>query len=224
MASITNPVGICNLALGLIRQDNISSLNGNNATSVVCDKWYDQTREQVLMMHTWNFAIRRINIAEDAETPAYGWSHRYLLPTDYLRFLSIGDNDSGTLSRFTSDKLIDNSRRVDYELEHGYILVNEEFTEGLNLRYIANVSEVGLMPALFKNALATQLALNMTFEFKSNTTSVQRLASEMQLYLQQAMSVDGQERPPRRIERSKWNRTRRIGGSGYTTDRLGCDW
>lgn len=221
MAAITDSVGICNLSLGLLNQDDISSLAGNNSLSQICSKWYDQTREQVLMMHTWNFAIKRIIIAEDTITPEFGWSHRYLLPSDFLRFMSIGASETeGSLSGSgVGDlRLIDDSRRYDYEIENGYILVNEEFSDGLRLRYISNVDQVTLMPSLFKNVFATQLALNMAYEITGTTVDVQRLANLVQEYFRMAIAIDGQERPPRRTEASRFNAARqRLRSSGSTS-------
>lgn len=221
MPSPNNDVGICNGALSLLHQPPITSIaSPNNTASAICALWYDQTREEVLQFHTWNFAIKRANIAEDAIKPSYGWSHRYRVPSDYLRFMSIDGNDS--TGSDINIGLVDNSRRYDYTLEDSFILVNETFSAGMNLRYISDVEQVGAMTALFKRAFMHQLALNMAYGFTENQIDVQRLQSIVQNSVSEAMAIDGQERPPRRIESSKWNTVRRsLYRSNTATDRLG---
>lgn len=56
----------------------------------------DQERDALLRSHTWNFAINRVRLSRLSVVPAFEWKYAYALPADWLRTVSVHDNDAGS--------------------------------------------------------------------------------------------------------------------------------
>ena len=68
---------ICNLALSLISQKAIESIDAPESTNeVICAKWYDQARRKALSSHPWNFAKKRA-LAPATTTPAFEYTDAF---------------------------------------------------------------------------------------------------------------------------------------------------
>lgn len=204
--SINSPVDICNLALDHLKEAPISDIeNPITPTEVICARWYDQSRKALLRKHPWNFATKRAALPQLAQAPAFEYSKQFQLPSDFLRLVAIGE--FGTQKR--------------YQLEDGKILtddINSLFTDGgaLPIRYIYNFTTVTGMDPLFIDLLAIELAMSISFQITGSNTRGQALMGLMKEMAPQAYAIDGQERPPVRIERSKSIRARKSHRTGST--------
>jgi hypothetical protein len=85
---------ICNLALSYIKQTkttiaNLDTDTGN--TAVQCRIQYDTCRQFVLTDHDWNFAARRVTLADISSDPMspVTWNFRYDYPSDCLKVRNI---------------------------------------------------------------------------------------------------------------------------------------
>ncbi|MDY7579354.1 hypothetical protein RGU70_13630 [Herbaspirillum sp. RTI4] len=91
MASETD---IANGALALLGDTaNVSALNppSGSIQAVHCARFYPMARDQLLEMHTWGFATKRVQPALLSGTPPAPWAYSYQAPSDVLNFLSILD-------------------------------------------------------------------------------------------------------------------------------------
>lgn len=82
---------ICNLALAHIKQtqstiSNLDTDKGN--TAIQCRVHYDVARRFVLTNHNWNFATKRVALANIGSPPAI-WAYRYDVPSDSLKIREI---------------------------------------------------------------------------------------------------------------------------------------
>lgn len=169
----------------------VSSIDPPDSRSKFAKKasqWYDETRRDVLAEHIWNFALKRVQLAKDSTDPVFGYGARYLLPSDYIRLATIGNEDNP---------------ETDYKIEDGYILCN--ITAPLNLRYIYNAEDITKFSPKFIQCFARKLKANLAYDMTGNRTFQQESELEYLEYLSMAKGVDGQESPPtHRIRRSKW--------------------
>jgi len=78
-----------------------------------------------------------------------------------------------------------------------------------NVRYIFDQVDVNKFPALFIDVLAIELAVRMAYAFTGLGNRVIQLMDLREKLSPRAMAVDGQQRPPTRIQRSKFRRSRR---------------
>jgi len=193
MATATNKAEICSLSLSLVKEKvatNIDSPETNGEK--VCSKWYDAARRYTLAMHPWNFASKRTTIAQDSTAPAFGYVYQSdNLPSDFIRLLSLG-NDMDDF---------------DYEIEDNKILSDE--AAPYKIRYVFDQQLVSRFSPTFVIALAHVLAAFVSYEFTGSATLRASLLKDAQMFIDQGAAIDGQQNPPKRIEKSKLNRSRK---------------
>lgn len=203
--SINSPVDICNLALDHLKEAPITEIeNPSTPTETICARWYDHTRKAVLRKHPWNFAIKRQSLPALSEKPDFEYSKQFQLPSDFIRLISIGE--FGTQKR--------------YQLENGKILtddINSIFTSSgaLPIRYVYNFKSVTQMDGLFIDILAVEIAMKISFQITGSNTRGRELMGLLNELSPEAYAVDGQERPPVRIERSRSLSARRGARRGH---------
>lgn len=204
-------VAICNLALDHLKQAPITALEGSNADQVSarCARWYPQTRRATLRIHPWNFAMTRIQVTPSLDyEPPFGFTHAYLKPNGFVRFIEFCDADGRS------------RRDQSYDMEGEYFLANGEDNESINMRFIKDIEDVSKFDPLFVQLFALDLAIILAPNFSSSEARVRTLMSLRQEALSQATAIDGQERPPRRVQRSKFiesrHRASAAGAGEYT--------
>lgn len=84
---MASEVEICNLALGhLGDRATVASINPpeGSAQAEHCQRFYPIARDTLLEMHDWNFAVRRVGLAQ-VTSPTSSWQYAYAKPADCLR-------------------------------------------------------------------------------------------------------------------------------------------
>lgn len=197
----TDKIAICNLALDVLKQAPIASIDTpQSSTEIICARWYDKTRRELLRKHTWNFAKTRQILTADAATPEFGYGYAFNLPNDYIRLCTIGDD------------AIDDIRRR-YEIEDGQLLIDND-SSSLKISYIYNCEDVTKFDPMFVSCLVLTMANNMATKFSATAAVKTQIKDDLAEIVPWATAVDGQERPPKRIQTSKFLVRRRGGASG----------
>jgi hypothetical protein len=193
----STPVDICNLALNLMGEgERISSIETPSYDNeVTMAAWYDQSREETLRSGVWNFC-QKYQLLTRTEDGSFGYDDAYNLPNDCIRINVVG-----------TDRY---SKITDYEVSENQIHASNG--TNLGLFYNKNTIAVSRMDPLFIKALALRLALNTAFLITKKKSIVEALAAALLQQEANAKSVDGMERPPRRIQRSRLISARRSGG------------
>ena len=207
--SITSKVDICNLALDLLRGGVVQNIDEpSSPTEVLLSKWYDLCRKKTLREHPWNFAIKRVILAPDADSPAFGYDKKFPLPVDFLRLLTI------TSSSWHHETIIS---PTEYQVENHNILISNNFGDitKLQLKYIYDYEDVVFFDPLYVHFLAHDIALSIAFIVTESDTSVRRLELLRKEYGALARAIDAQERPPTRIKNSKFLVARTRQSSSY---------
>jgi len=213
MSAPVSDIDVCNLALSHLKERSITSLtNPTNPAAVACAKWYDHARRTALRKAIWKFAKKRTELAQSATTPAFGWSYQYPLPTDFIRLCSVNDQNENT--EITKD----------YDLEDGNILFNGELGTALPIVYIFDQTNVAKMDPLFIGVFAVELAIAMAFDIVGAEAPIARLTTLLKQLAPEAYAITGQEKPPVRVQRSKFiaarrgGRTSNVAGPTYYLD------
>ncbi len=208
MAAPNAPIDICRLALDLLKQNSVISSITNPTTTdeTICARWYDTTRRALLRKHFWVFARTRKIISRDSTAPPFGYADAYNLPPEYLRLQFIGTDT-------------ENDYRRKYEINGRQLLLNNSGGSSLNIGYIQDITVVSDFDALFVVLLAAELAANMAYAFTAKNTVIERLGLILENLRAEAKSVNGQDRPPKRIESSKFKNARKnlYSGAGKYT-------
>lgn len=133
---------ICNLALAKLAIPPIMALTDDSAQAHFCSRFYNDTRDEVLSSHRWNFAMRRGKLSQLAEEPEFEWLYSYQLPVDCLRVVQLNG-------------YAPTEREGEFAIEGRMLLTDAETA---SIRYIARVTDGMTFPPLFIDALATKLA------------------------------------------------------------------
>ena len=152
-------VDCCNSALQKVGSRGIMSLTEDSREARACRKAFDSNRRAELRKHPWKFAIKRVVLAPDSDTPAFDYLYQFTLPADCVRIL------------FPQDWT------TDWAVEGRKILTN--YGGGiLNLRYVADIEDCTLWDAAFYDMVAISLALDLVEQLTTSTGKKQLLEKD----------------------------------------------
>jgi hypothetical protein len=207
MPAPTAPVAIVNLALDRIAQENISSITPpTSAVEAKCARHYDIVRRDVLRSYVWKFAKTFATLTEAAgvDLPP-GYSAGFYLPADCLRLLRVGGAEDEF--RYPSDA---------YTIQGNLLFISGIFSDDtLSVEYIKDQENVALFDPCFVSVLYLRLAKALSFAIQGAAVmGTAQLDADILKAEANAAAINGQETPPRRIERSRFADARR-----YSTQR-----
>jgi hypothetical protein len=186
---------LCKLAASRLGTNvDVSDIDSpGNAPERVFAKWYDQTRELVLKILAPNFALGRALVAKSSMTPAFGPAYYYDKPSDCLRVLGVGE---------IQDK--ENTTSV----EGDYILSDDDYTDGMPIRYVKDIKDVTKFSPEFVNLMSFQLAYDCCIELTKDSDKLLYLEKIMPAKLSGSSALNGFENRPIRINHSKFRQAR----------------
>ena len=112
--------------------------------------------------------------------------NRFLIPSDYLRLLSI--EDASTIA-------------TPYQIENGFILSDND---SLNIRYVSLETDVTKYDTLLVDALCARLAADLAQPLLQSTSAMQEMFNMYELKLKEARFVDAQENAQDILETDYW--------------------
>lgn len=153
-------IGIVNMALTRCGASPITALDDENDKARLALEYYEPTVQAMLRDHPWNFAVRRLALAESSEEPINEWDHQFPLPSDpyCIRPLSV------------------NCGQTDFVIEGRSILTNDS---AVTLRYVARVNEGDFDP-LFVQALVLTLASKFMYRLTVSDASRAAILQELE--------------------------------------------
>jgi hypothetical protein len=193
----TSKVAVCNLSMDHIAGGIIVNIdNPTTEQEIKCARWYDVTRRALLRAHPWVFARARSVASRDSTTPMHGWADAYNLPNDLIRLNFIGDDSLSDLKQA-------------YALEGRQILMDNSGATSINIGYTKDEVIVTKFDALFVDLLAVEIAWRVAFAFNLKPSLKNELRLTRDELRIEAKAVNSQERPPVRIQHSKFISARR---------------
>ncbi len=174
---MASDVGICNRALQKLGARRITSLGQDHVNARACNIAFEPVRDALLREHPWNFAIKLASLAVAGTDPIFGRNRSFQLPTDYLRLLS----------KFPED----NDNTHDWQIQGKKIHTDD--SAPLEVRYIAQITDPNEMDALFREALATDLALEMCEELTQSNTKKAALVVQRKVVIGRAKKTNAIE-------------------------------
>lgn len=187
---MTTETDIANLALDILKEAPITSLDQDRPTASWMKRNFDFNRDAVLAMMPWNCALKRVKLPADGTSPAFGWDYRYGLPSDCIRLLPV--TNDGTME----------GRPVQHEVEAGYVLTNK--AGPLKVRYISRLKNYSAYPALLIEAVSARLALRMAHWMTGKSSYVQIAQAHFDRALHDAWLSDAIEGSSPRAADNEW--------------------
>ena len=187
---------VINVALGHIGATSIVSLTDGSESANRADKIYTEVRDSLLRSHPWNFATKRQKLAQSATAPVFAFDYAYPVPFNWLRTISLHDNDAG----FST---------VLYRMEQvaGQNAIVTSSSE-VWLRYVHRVTDPNLMTADFRTALEFVIARDLAIPLASSNTLRNDMSVEFKAAKAAARSSDSMDGFPEQRPRGSWATSR----------------
>lgn len=187
---MTTAVTICNIALARIGVSTfITSLSEASNEARNCSLFYEQVRDYVLRDFDWNFAEKRVALA-DAGTPPSEWAYKYSYPSDCIR------------ARYIATPGLRNPRndqRVEFKIANdGGRKVIYTNMPNAELVYTYRVEDPTLFDPMFSSAvsykLASEIAMPLSVKTDVANAALKAYKAEVEVAAAHAMS-ESQEGP-----------------------------
>lgn len=195
--AITSKNQICDMALS--HMGNYGSVNDidnpkGDSKTITMSLWYDNVRQQVLRLMVPNFAMQRRVIAKvENYVPVFGYKNAYEYPADCLKVLGFGEIDE---------------KAKNYAIEGPYILMDDDYPDGLPLRFIFDETDVSKFTPDFKTLLSWFLASATAMPITQKLTIKQYVDSQLPAKISECSGIAAQENPPIRVSHSRFREAR----------------
>lgn len=190
MASKTQIANRMLKKVGAGRVNDIATENNKRANAV--NDMFDIVRDAVLADAKWNFATKRVVLAPNGNTPAWGYKYEYDLPSDFIAVQEVKDEDNED----------PRSVRKDWKEEDGKLVTDVE--DAVYLKYTYRVEDTEKFSALFVEAFATAGALEIVEELTQSNTKKQLLQSDLDDIMEKAKHADAFAQQPELLDESEW--------------------
>jgi hypothetical protein len=192
----SDPVSICNQALGWLGASLILSLDDDTPEAILCKANYENLSRSVQEERVWSFAAKRFTM--EAPIPdEWGNGFKYLIPGDVSVLYRVYQEPQGP------------TPLPNWVVESGYLRA-QDWEGKLFCKGIAPTTNNDLFTNTFIQCLAARLASDLAIPITKN----RQLQMDMwKLYndkLQEAGSVDGQQGSNERFSGSELVGVRRI--------------
>lgn len=164
---------------------------------------YEMLVAAELQRNLWTFSTTRVQLAKDTETPAFGYSFQYQLPSDFLR---VAPNDP--------------KRRVllnDHQIEGRKLLSDDG--DAIDLRYVRSGVDEETWHPLFAEGVASRVAHEIIMELKANNTKKDALATEYVKFMADARKANAIEHGPIEPHIDDWEAVRSFGAPDMPRNR-----
>ncbi|MDX1497047.1 MAG: hypothetical protein R3352_05800 [Salinisphaeraceae bacterium] len=183
---MASAISICSNALLMLGEEPISSFTddaspNNLDTARLCSNLWPSVRDFTLRSHTWNCATKRVVLSPESTAPAFGFTHKFALPGDWLRNIEINNTQSQT---------------VDHVVESGKLLMDGSTCR---LRYVWRNEDPGSWDPMLVHACELAMAAKLAYPITSSTSKHQLQIQLFDQALRQARAVDGQDESPAQL-------------------------
>lgn len=190
----TTNVDIANIALRMLGEPAIVSLDGTQRAQVLCAQEIGFARDEVIGYHPWSIAVKRKVLNElTEETNLTGYDHVYAMPSDALRILAIRPTSVAATavvseSGYLEDSIEDGSS---YLIEGGNIYTN---ADDAYAQYIMRVTNPSQFPQYLVDTIAANLARRIAYSLVQNPTVMQLATQSYSNAMSMALQIDSKSK------------------------------
>jgi len=168
----TTFVEIANRAITFLGAAPITSLEDDTKEGRAVKRLFEQTRDQLLRDHSWNFAIKRISLAANTTSPVFEYANAFDFPNNTLRIIEVN----------TAEK---------YVVEGQQIVTNA--SAPLQIVYVERVTDPNLFDTKFIEAYSLRLAADIAYDITASQTVAATAEQKFAAMLKEARLIDSQE-------------------------------
>lgn len=174
---MASKVQICNIALARLGASRITSLTDNTAEAKLCNLLFNDIADLVMVEGSWSTTIRRASLNLTSNTPAFGYTSEFQLPTNpfCLKLLSINDVTPGD---------------EDYRIEGDKLLAN---ITSMKVRYIARITDTQSYGPFLTQAIISRLTAELAYSITGQANAAERWMQQYELDVRKGLANDGQQ-------------------------------
>ena len=199
---MSSDTDIANEAMQLLKSKRITSLTDGSNNANAANDVFTEVRDNLLRSHNWNFATKRQKLAQSATAPTFEFENAYPLPADWLRTVSVHNNDAGAGSFLWREEEV---------ADQGAIVTS---ADEVWIRYVYRVTDPNRMAADFRTAFSYALALALPGVSNISSVREDRLENRAEKRLRKAKHSDASGSFPERLPAGSWV-TSRTGYPGW---------
>ena len=170
-------VSICSNALLMLGGAPFSSFSESKDHVRLASNLYPSVRDDVLRLHSWNCATKRVILAPMSIPPAFDFAYQFQLPNDWLRTLQVGRAGDPLEYRSEAQRILASVTALPLV----YCFRNDvEATWSTNLVHVMEL------------AMAAKMAYAVTASASLRDSFRDEYAREFKV----AKAIDGQDDPP----------------------------
>lgn len=190
------PTTLSNIALTRCGAKEITSFSDDESReAIMCRRLLHPARRTALTQHTWNGAVRAVQLTENTSITPVFYSYAFTLPTDMLRLISVHPSD-------------------DPYAQCHYALQNANSTEADNIlvtdsnqiyiRYVFDNTDLNSLSDGFREVLTFILARDLCMALGKSAQKYDLTNKEYRRALSMAKSIDGLQDYPERLAEGSW--------------------
>lgn len=185
---------IYNRALDLTGSEPLNTITQDNDTARILSRNYDNILLRCLRRFPWPFAIKRVALSLDTDSPENEFDNQFTLPVDYVR----------------TDEVF--PLGIAYRIERGKLLSDET---DITLRYVSSESLefTNKFDPDFAEYFSHELALAVVYSL-TDSSNQPRLEKETEARFKEATAVSSQEFPEVIYDQGPWVNAFEYGGTG----------
>lgn len=182
-------------------QSRLSSLDDVSKHARVLKESYDQVRRRELRANVWNFSKKRVGLPAESIAPVFGFTKQYVLPSDCLRVLEVGQMrvDLASMDYRSGGE-------TQFKIEGGRILTN--LASPLYILYIGDITDTSKWDACFDDVFCDRWALETVESIAQSTTKKESLKDDYRRSIYEARLANAIENPPEAFASSSWELSR----------------
>lgn len=204
---MSSETDIFNSALRLVGQTAITSRADGSTNANIIDDIYDDLLDDCLRYNMWNFATKRVQLAQTVITPAYEYDYAYALPADWIRTVSAHNNDAGYGVVDHKEEILGGQRVISASADQLY------------LRYVARITDPNLWSADFRRAVILAIGRDLAIPIASSNKLKDELNNEFVKTMNRARSSDSMGGTAEMRPRGSWvNRRGNSRNGGFLND------
>lgn len=167
---------LCSAALELLGHEPFTSwASTDDKHAKTAERLWPSVRDKVLAQAAFNSCIKRAELETPSGTaPLFDWTHRFALPTDWLRTLKVGNRHSSP----------------PYRIEAGHILIN---AEAVSLRYVARITDSTQYEPALTELLVQAMVARMALPVTQSGSRREDEEAILRTMLREAIAINGGE-------------------------------
>jgi hypothetical protein len=168
----TTFVQIANRAITFLGGTTITALTDDTKEGRACLRLYEQSRDQLLRDHPWNFSIKRASLAANTTAPVFEYTNAFDFPDKTLRIIEVD----------TAEEWAVEGRQI-----------VSDASAPLDVVYVEQVTDPTLFDSKFIEAYALRLAADIAYDITASQTVAQKAEDKYSVLIKEARLVDAQE-------------------------------